>query len=139
TQCIREGLRASSIRSFRPALKQGYSLLRGQHVKRDLISQFAPIREPRRDQDARASGWQKVCYSIWRGDVVVNEEPCRALFRQSAQRSLRRLLNISFFRCGCTQGDSKVRKSTQEPGARFGWTPTNARVQTSEAVRILNG
>ena len=76
---------------------------------------------------------------IWCGDVVVNEEPSRALFCQSSQCGLCRLLNISFFCRCCTQGHSKVRKSTQEPGARLGWTPTNARIQTSEAVRILNG
>jgi hypothetical protein len=60
------------------------------------------------------------------------------LFRQSAQRSLRRFLNASFF-CRCyTHVDSKVRESTQEPCSRFSRTPTNARIQTSEAVCILN-
>jgi uncharacterized protein YlzI (FlbEa/FlbD family) len=61
------------------------------------ISQFAPIGEPRGDQHARPSGWQKVCYRIWLGDVVVNEEPCRALFRQVPKRSLRGLLNVGYF------------------------------------------
>jgi hypothetical protein len=71
-------------------------------------------------------------------DVVVNEKPCRALLCQSAQRSLRRLLNISFF-CHCrTQRHSKARKSTQASCPRFGRTPTNTRIQTSEAVRILD-
>src|SRR5262249_32644571 len=67
------------------------------------------------------------------------EKPCRALFCHSAQRSFSRLLNISFFCRCCAQRHSKTRKSTQEARARFGWTPTNARIQTSEAVRILNG
>src|SRR5262249_4281829 len=75
---------------------------------------------------------------IRRGDVVINEEPCCALSCQSVQRSLRRLLNISFFCRCCAQSDSKARKSTQEPRARFGRTPTNARIKTSKAVRVLN-
>ena len=76
---------------------------------------------------------------IRRGDVVVNEEPSRALFRQSAQRSLRRLLNISFFCRCCTQRHRKARKSTQEPRARLGRAPTHTRIETAVAVRILNG
>jgi hypothetical protein len=48
------------------------------------------------------------------------------------------LLNISFF-CHCrTQRHSKARKSTQASCPRFGRTPTNTRIQTSEAVRILD-
>jgi hypothetical protein len=56
---------------------------------------------------------------IRRRDIVVNEQPCRPLLCQSAQRSLRRLLNIGFFCRCCTQPNGKVRKSTQEPCARF--------------------
>ena len=139
TQSLRKRLRASGIAASRAALKQGYGFLKRQHIKRDLISHFAPVREPRRDEHARPSGWQKVCYVIWRGDVVVDEEPSRALFCQSAQRSLRRLLNISFFCRCCTQRHSKARKSTQEPRARLGRTPTHTRIEIAVAVRILNG
>src|SRR5262249_4070979 len=124
-QSFRKRLCARSIAAPRAALKQGYGFLQRQHVKRDLISHFAPIREPRRDQHARPGGWQKVCYSIWRGDVVVNEEPSCALLCQSAQRSLRRLLNIGFFCRCCAQRDSKAREGTEEPRACFGRTPTN--------------
>src|SRR5262249_48754548 len=82
--CFRKRLCASSIAAPRAALKQGYCFLQRQHVKRDLIGLLAPIREPGRDQHARAGGWQKVCYGIWRGDIVVDKQPCRALFCQSA-------------------------------------------------------
>src|SRR5262249_54384874 len=105
----------------------------------DLIGYFAPIREPRRDQHARASRWQKVCYRIWCGDVVVNEQPCRALLSKPTQPCLRSLLKISFFRRCSTQSDSKGRKSTEQPKPGLSRTPTHARIQTSEAVRILNG
>jgi hypothetical protein len=86
------------------------------------------MRRPKRPRHARQL----------RGDVVIDEEPCCALFRQSAQRSLSRLLNISFVCRRRTQNHGKGRKSTQEAGARLGGTPTNARIQTSEAVSILN-
>ena len=62
TESLRKRLCARSIAASRAALKQGYGLLKRQHIKRDLIGQFAPIREPRRDQHARPSGWQKVRY-----------------------------------------------------------------------------
>jgi hypothetical protein len=61
------------------------------------------------------------------------------LFCQSAQRRLRRLLDIRFFRRCCTQGDSKARKSTQEPCAGFRRTPTDARIETAIAMRVLDG
>ncbi len=115
TQSLRKRLCARSIAASRAALKQRYGFLKRQHVKRDLIGHLAPVREPRRDQHARPSGWQKVCYVIRRGDVVVDEEPSRALLGKSTQRSLRRLLNVSFFCRCCTQGHRKARKSTQEP------------------------
>ena len=35
--------------------------------------------------------------------------------------------------------DRKARKSTQEASARLGRAPTHARIEASEAVRILNG
>ncbi len=109
TQSLREYLCARSIAASRAALKQGYCFLKRQHM------------------------------GIWRADVVINQEPCCALFCQATQRSLRRYLNISFFwRCR-TQRHSKTRKSTQEARAHFGWTPTNTRIETPEAVRILNG
>ena len=75
---------------------------------------------------------------IRRGDIVVDEKPCRTLFCQSAQRGLRSLFDVSFFCCCCTQGHRKVRKSTQEAHAGLGRTPTDARIETSEAMRILN-
>jgi len=116
-----------------------YGLRKRQYIKGDLIGQFTPVGGPRRDQHARPSGRQKVRYRIWRGNVVENEKPCRALLRQSAQSSLRRLLNISFF-CRCrTQRHGEARESIQEPCARFSRTPTNARIQPPEAVRIRNG
>ena len=62
TQSLRKRPCARSIAAPRAALKQGYGFLKRQHVKRDLIGQFAPVREPRRDQHARPSGWQKVRY-----------------------------------------------------------------------------
>src|SRR5215831_2180117 len=138
TEDLRKRL-CPSISTSRAALKEGNGFLKRQHLKRDLISQLAPVREPRRDQHPRPIGWQKFYYVLWLGDVVVNQEPCRPLLRQSTQRSLRRLLNVSFVCRCCTQGDSKGRESTQQASARFGRTPTNARIQTSEAVRILNG
>jgi hypothetical protein len=61
------------------------------------------------------------------------------LFRQSAQRGLRRLLDISFFCRCCTQRHSKARESTREPGARLGRTPTHTRIEAAIAVCILNG
>src|SRR5262249_18186931 len=137
--CFRKRLCASSIAAPRAALKQGYCFLQRQDVKRDLIGLLAPVREPRRDEHARSGGWQKVCYGIWRGDIVVHEQPCRALFAKATHRCLGGLLNIGFLCCCCTQRHSEARKSTQEPRARLGRTPTNARIQTSEAVRILNG
>ena len=139
TQSLRKRACASGVSASRAALKQGYSLLKRQHVKRDLIRQFAPVREPRRDQHARPSGWQQVRNVARCGDIVVDEEPCRALFGQSAQRGLRRFLNISFFCRCCTQCHSEARKSTQEPRARLSRTPTHPGIQTPEAVRILYG
>src|SRR5262249_50341167 len=78
-------------------------------------------------------------YDVRRSDVVVDQKPCSALFRQSAQHSLCSLLNISVFCPCCTQRHSKARKSTQEPCTSIGRTPTNARIQTPETVSILNG
>src|SRR5262249_33408203 len=111
TEDLRKRL-CSSIPAAGAAQKEVYGFLQRQHVKRDFIGQFAPIREPRRNEHARPSGWQKVWYLIRRADIVVNEEPCRALFRQSSQRSLRSLLNVGFFCCCCTQSDGKAREST---------------------------
>src|SRR5207244_432938 len=52
---------------------------------------------------------------------------------------LRCPLNISFL-CRCrNKGYCKAREATQEPGAGLARTPTNARIQTSEAVGILDG
>src|SRR5262245_44228782 len=128
-----------SVAASRTALKEGCGLPKWQHVKRDLRGQFGPIRESRRDQHPRSRGRQKVCYVIRRGNVVVKQQPCRALFYQPAQRGLRHLLDIGFFwRCRA-QSHGKVRESTQEPSPSFGWTPANPRRQSSEAVRILNG
>ena len=67
-----EGI-AYRIAASRAALKERFGFLKRQHIKSDLICYFAPIREPRRDQHARPSGWQKVYYGIWRGDIVVNQ------------------------------------------------------------------
>src|SRR5262245_19431603 len=139
TQGLRKRFCARGIVACRELLKQNYGFLQRQSVERDRLRPAPPFGKARRDQHTRTSGCQKVSYGIWRGDTVIDEEPCCALFCQLAQRSLRRFLNISFVCRCCTQGDSKVRKSTQEPRARFGRTPTNARIQTSKAVRILNG
>jgi hypothetical protein len=125
---LRKRLCTRSIAASRAALKESYGLLIRQHIQRDLIGYFTPVRKPGRDQHTCPSGWQKVWYLIRRADIVVNEEPCRALFRQSSQRSLRSLLNVGFFCCCATQRHTKARKSTQEPGARFGRTPANARI-----------
>src|SRR5262249_28534414 len=138
-QSLCERICARSVAASRTALKEGCGLLKRQHIKRNLIGQFAPIREPRRNQHTRPTGWQKFDYVLWLGDIVVNQEPCRPLSRQSAQRSIRCLLKINFFCRCCTQRHGKTRKGTQEARVRFSRTPTNARIQTSEAVRILNG
>jgi hypothetical protein len=95
----------------------------------------APIRKARCDKNFRPCGRQQVGNLFWARNVVVDEQPSRALFGKSAQRSFCRLLNISFFCCRRTQSDSKPRKGAQETRACFGRTPTNARIQTSEALR----
>src|SRR5262249_7049271 len=81
TQSLRKPLCTRSIAASRAALKESYGLLIRQHIQRDLIGYFTPVRKPGRDQHTRPSGWQKVWYLIRRADIVVNEEPCRALFR----------------------------------------------------------
>ena len=88
TQSLRKHPRPGSIAAARAALKEGYGFLKRKHIECDLIGYLAPVREPRRDQHTRPSGWQKVRYVIRRGDIVVDEEPCRMLFCQSAQGSL---------------------------------------------------
>src|SRR5262249_22160561 len=93
----------------------------------------------RRDEYAHPGGWQKVCYGIWRGDIVVDEQPCRALLSKPTQRRLGGLLNVGFLRRRRTQRHGEAREGAQETRARLGGTPTHARVQTSEAVRILDG
>jgi hypothetical protein len=61
------------------------------------------------------------------------------LFRKPTERSFSRFLNIGFV-CRCsTQRHGETREDAQEARARFGWTPTNPRIQPPEAVRILNG
>src|ERR1700730_392836 len=115
SQCLRKRLCALCIAAPRAALKQGYRFLKRQHVKRDLIGQFAPVGEPRRDQHTRPSGWQKVRYLIRRGDVVVNEEPCRALLSKPTQRSLSGLLDVGFLRHRRTQRHGKGRIALKRP------------------------
>ena len=77
--------------------------------------------------------------SSGRGDIVVDEQPSRALLSKPAQGSLRSLLHISFFCRRRTQGDGKARKSAQKPDACLGGAPTHARIEASEAVGILDG
>src|SRR5262245_24144440 len=94
-QSFRKRLCARSIAASRAALKQSYRFLQREHIKRDLLCPSAPIRKARRNTNSRPCGRQQVGNLFWARNVVVNEEPSRALFRQSAQRSRRRLLNIS--------------------------------------------
>src|SRR5262245_32628068 len=87
---------------------------------------------------ASASGWQKVSYGIWRGDIVVDEQPRGPLLSKPMQRRLGGLLHVCFLCRCCPQRHGEAREGTQEPRARLGRTPANARIETSEAVRILN-
>src|SRR5262249_56259575 len=50
----------------------------------------------------------------------------------------RGLLNIRFLRRRRTQRHGKRCEAAQDTRARFGRTPANARIQTSEAVSVLN-
>src|SRR5262245_7831112 len=96
TQGLRDRCCARNIVSPRAALKKGYGFLKGQDIKRNLIGQFAPVRESRRDEHARPSGWQQVRNVLRCGDIVVDEEPCRALLSKPTQSCLGGLLDISF-------------------------------------------
>ena len=67
---------------------------------------------------------------IWCGDVIVDEQPSRALLGKPEQRCLGGLLDVGFFWRCCAQGHRKGRKSTQEPRARLRGTPTHTGIQT---------
>ena len=135
---LRKHICAFSIAASRAALKQGDGFLERQNIKRDFLRPAAPIRKAGCNENPGFCGWQKIGNLVWARNIVVDEQPRRALLGKPTQGSLRSLLHIGFLCRRSPQQDQEARKAAQKPHPRLSRAPTHAFIKAPEAIGVLD-
>ena len=136
---LRKHLCALSIAASRAALKQGDGFLERQHIKRDFLRPAAPIRKAGCNENPGFCGWQKIGNLVWARNIVVDEQPSRALLGKPTQGSLRSLLHIGFLCRRSPQQDQRGPQGcSKAPPASHSRAPTHAFIKAPEAIGVLD-
>src|SRR5208337_4115132 len=126
TQGFREKPCAGLVAESGSLLKKGYRFFDRQHVERNFLGPSSPVGKARRDEQPRPRGRQQIGDLRRARDVVVDEEPGRALLGERPKRRLRRLLDVGLVSRHGPERYRERRQAGQETRAAFGRAPPYA-------------